>query len=79
MATSLRPREKSTPTPWSHHLNRGTHRALMRSTRSGLLEGVEPCLRSLANRKDVVARRRAAPAQWGKPSPHVFLYATGAA
>jgi hypothetical protein len=64
MATSLRPREKSTPTPWSHHLNRGTHRALVRSTCSGLFEGAEPYLRSLANRKDVVARLRTALAQW---------------
>jgi hypothetical protein len=77
MATSPRPRENSTLTPWSHHLNRNTHRTLVRSTRSGLLEGAEPYLCSLTNRKDVVARLRTALAQWD--SPHVFLYATCAA
>ncbi|MFI0091845.1 hypothetical protein [Streptomyces bobili] len=36
----------------------------MSSTRSGLFQGAEPYLRSLANRKDVVARLRTALAQW---------------
>ncbi|MFD4528383.1 hypothetical protein ACFWP7_31595 [Streptomyces sp. NPDC058470] len=37
---------------WSHHLNRGTHRALVQChPRSGLLQGAEPYLRSVATRK----------------------------
>ncbi|WNI27297.1 hypothetical protein [Streptomyces sp. ITFR-16] len=50
---------------WSHHLERGTHRALVTLyPRSGLLQGAEPYLRSLANRRgtlpEVAARLGAA-------------------
>ncbi|MFE2320463.1 hypothetical protein ACFXC8_46865, partial [Streptomyces sp. NPDC059441] len=37
---------------WSHHLERGTHRALVQChPRSGLLQGAEAYLRSVATRK----------------------------
>lgn len=54
---------------WSHHLERGTHRALVTLyPRSGLLQGAEPYLCALASRKgtlpDVAARLRTALAEW---------------
>ncbi|MBP5904596.1 hypothetical protein [Streptomyces scabiei] len=54
---------------WSHHLERGTHRALVTLyPRSGLLQGAEPYLRSLANRKgtlpDVAAMLRTVIQEW---------------
>ncbi|WP_333736210.1 hypothetical protein [Streptomyces sp. IBSBF 2806] len=39
---------------WSHHLERGTHRALVQChPRSGLLQGAEAYLRSVAARKGI--------------------------
>ncbi|MDN3251018.1 MULTISPECIES: hypothetical protein [unclassified Streptomyces] len=54
---------------WSHHLERGTHRALVTLyPHSGLLQGAEPYLRSLASRKgtlpDVVTRLLTALDEW---------------
>jgi len=54
---------------WSHHLERGTHRALaVAYPRSGLLQGAEPYLRWLAHHKhtrsDVAATLREALTEW---------------
>jgi hypothetical protein len=54
---------------WSHHLERGTHRALVQAyPRSGLLQGAEPYLRWLADHKhtrpDVAATLSEALTEW---------------
>ncbi|MEW1551862.1 hypothetical protein [Streptomyces tsukubensis] len=59
---------------WSHILDRGTHRAaVLCHPRSGLLQGAEPYLRSVAARRgtrpDVAAELRAVLQEWDARAP----------
>lgn len=60
---------------WCHHLNRGTHRALVTlHPLSGLLQGAEPYLRSLAARSgtnpEIAAMLRTVIQEWEEQHRH---------